>query len=83
MHRQSQDRSPYEFGCGVSIATPLTAQGHLVLNAKPSHGNPYDGYTLGTIVADLEKLAGMTVRRVHGNKAIAVTTIPTGSRSGS
>src|SRR5262249_52238830 len=63
-------RAPYEFGCKVSIATPVTAPkgGQFVLHAKALHGNPYDGHTLGPIVADLEKLTGVTVRRIHGEK---------------
>src|SRR5262245_8700093 len=53
-------RKPYEFGCKVSIATPVTAPkgGQFVLHAKALHGNPYDGHTLGPIIADLEKLTG-------------------------
>jgi IS5 family transposase len=39
-----------------------------VLHAKALHGNPYDGHTLGPVIADLEKLTGVTVRRVHGDK---------------
>jgi hypothetical protein len=37
-------RSPYEFGCKVSIATPVTAPkgGQFVLHAKVLHGNPYE-----------------------------------------
>src|SRR6266478_1218000 len=63
-------RAPYEFGCKVSIATPVTAPrgGQFVLHAKALHGNPYDGHTLGPVIADLEKLTGVTVRRVHGDK---------------
>src|SRR5499433_1442171 len=63
-------RKPYEFGCKVSIATPVTAPkgGQFVLHAKALHGNPYDGHTLGPIIADLEKLTGVTVRRIHGDK---------------
>ena len=51
-------RAPYEFGCKVSIATPATAPkgGQFVLHAKALHGNPYDGHTLGPVIADLEKL---------------------------
>src|ERR1700733_11612012 len=38
-------RTPYEFGCKVSITTPATAPkgGQFVLHAKALHGNPYDG----------------------------------------
>jgi transposase, IS5 family len=63
-------RAPYEFGCKVSIVTPVTAPkgGQFVLHAKALHGNPYDGHTLGPVIADLEKLTGITVRRVHGDK---------------
>jgi IS5 family transposase len=63
-------RSPYEFGCKVSIATPVTDPkgGQFVLHAKALHGNPYDGHTLGPVIADLEKLTGITVRRVHVDK---------------
>ena len=63
-------RAPYEFGCKVSIATPVTAPrgGQFVLHAKALHGNPYDGHTLGPVIADLEKLTGVEVRRIHGDK---------------
>jgi IS5 family transposase len=63
-------RAPYEFGCKVSIATPATAPkgGQFVLHAKALHGNPYDGHTLGPVVADLEKLTGVAARRIHGDK---------------
>ena len=63
-------RKPYEFGCKVSIATPVTAPkgGQFVLHAKALHGNPYDGHTLGPVIADLEKLTGVTVHRIHGDK---------------
>jgi len=41
-------RTPYEFGCKVSIATNLhpAKGGHLILHARALHGNPYDGHTL-------------------------------------
>jgi transposase, IS5 family len=63
-------RAPYEFGCKVSIATPVTAPkgGQFVLHAKALHGNPYDGHTLGPVIADLEKLTGVTVHRIHSDK---------------
>src|SRR5262249_24393847 len=50
--------------------TPVTAPkgGQFVLHAKALHGNPYDGHTLGPVIADLEKLRGVTVRRIHGDK---------------
>src|SRR5258708_6763643 len=57
-------RAPYEFGCKVSIATPATAPkgGQFVLHAKALHGNPYDGHTLGPVIADLERLTGVADR---------------------
>ena len=39
-----------------------------MLHAKALHGNPYDGHTLGPVIADLEKLTGAAVRRIHGDK---------------
>ena len=54
----------------MSIATPATAPkgGQFVLHAKALHGSPYDGHSLGPVIADLEKLTGVTVCRVHGDK---------------
>src|SRR5262249_34088454 len=78
-------RAPYEFGCKVSIATPATKPkgGQFVLHAQALHGNPYDGHTLGPVIADLEKLTGVTVRRIHGDKGYRGHNYPIGSRSGS
>ena len=39
-----------------------------ILPAKALHGNPYDGHTLGPVITDLEKLTGVAVRRIHGDK---------------
>jgi transposase, IS5 family len=63
-------RAAYEFGCKVSITTPVTAPkgGQFVLHAKALHGNPYDGHTLGPVIAGLENLTGVAVRRIHGDK---------------
>jgi hypothetical protein len=63
-------RARYEFGCKVSIITPVTVPkgGQFVLHAKALHGNPYDGHTLGPVIADLEKLTGAAVRRIHADK---------------
>src|SRR6201997_2100711 len=63
-------RAPYEFGCKVSIATPVTSPkgGQFVLHAKALHGNPFDGHTLGPVITDMEKLTGVAARRIHGDK---------------
>ena len=51
-------RAPYEFGCKVSIAVPVTQPkgGQFVLHAKALHGNPVASNT------------GVEVRRIHVDK---------------
>jgi IS5 family transposase len=63
-------RAPYEFGCKVSIATPVTRPrgGQFVLHAKALHGNPFDGHTLGPVVTDMTRLIGVEPRRIHVDK---------------
>jgi IS5 family transposase len=63
-------RAPYEFGCKVSVATPVTQPkgGQFVLHAQAPHGNPFDGHTLGPVVAGIEKLTGVETRRIHVDK---------------
>ena len=63
-------RAPYEFGCKVSIATPATQPkgGQFVLHAQALHGNPFDGHTLGPVIAELERLTGVETRRIHVDK---------------
>jgi IS5 family transposase len=63
-------RTPYEFGCKVSIGTPVTQPkgGQFVLHAKALHGNPFDGHTLAGAIADIEKNTGVEVRRSHVDK---------------
>jgi IS5 family transposase len=63
-------RAPYEFGCKVSIATPVTQPkgGQFVLHAQALHGNPYDGHTLGPVIAELEKQTGVETSRIHVDK---------------
>ena len=63
-------RTPYEFGCKVSVATPVTSPkgGQFVLHVKALHGNPFDGHTLGPMVADMEKLIGVAAQRIHVDK---------------
>lgn len=63
-------RAPYEFGCKVSVATPVTQPkgGQFVLHAKALHGNPFDGHTLGPAIADVEANTGIEVQRIHVDK---------------
>ena len=63
-------KAPYEFGCKVSVATPVTKPkgGQFVLDAKALHGNPFDGHTLRTAVAGVEDTTGVEVRRIHVDK---------------
>jgi len=63
-------RTPYEFGCKVSVATPVTQPkgGQFVLHAKALHGNPFDGHTLGPAIADMTQLLGVEPRRIHVDK---------------
>src|ERR1700741_3542616 len=61
---------PYEFGVKVSVATTIghARGGQFVTHVKALPGNPYDGHTLGPVITDLEKLTGVAVRRIHGDK---------------
>jgi IS5 family transposase len=63
-------RTPYEFGCKVSVTTPATKPkgGQFVLHAKALHGNPFDGHTLGPVIAELERQTGVETRRIHVDK---------------
>ena len=63
-------RAPYEFGCKVSVATPVTRPrgGQFVLHSKALHGNPFDGHTLAGAIADIENNTGIEVRRTHVDK---------------
>jgi IS5 family transposase len=67
---KGKPRAPYEFGCKVSLGTPATRPkgGQFVLHAKALHGNPYDGHTLGPVIAELQTLTGVKVRRIHVDK---------------
>jgi IS5 family transposase len=35
---------------------------------KALHGNPFDGHTLGPVIAELEALTGVEIRRIHVDK---------------
>lgn len=63
-------RAPYEFGVKVSIVTTNVRApgGQFVLHAKALPGNPYDGHTLGAVIAETEKLTGCAIERGHLDK---------------
>lgn len=63
------------------VASPTGGQ--FVLHAKALHGNPFDGHTLGPVIADMEKLTGFEARRIHVEKVIAATITRSGSGFGS
>jgi IS5 family transposase len=71
-------RAPYEFGCKVSIATPVTKPkgGQSVLHAQALHGNPYDGHTLGPVIAEMAAQNGVTPTRIHVDKGYRGHTHP-------
>ena len=52
------------------MTTPATKPkgGQFVLHTKALHGNPFDGHTLGPVVAELEALTGIETRRIHVDK---------------
>src|SRR5215216_4069650 len=57
---------PYEFGCKVSVATPLhrCRGGQFVAHVKALPGNPYDGHTLATVIPALEAAVGAELARI-------------------
>ncbi|MGY4302691.1 hypothetical protein ACVWXN_010847 [Bradyrhizobium sp. i1.4.4] len=49
---------------GLSFALTTSPKGgQFVLHAKALHGNPFDGHTLGPVIADMEKLTGVETRQ--------------------
>jgi len=58
--------APYEFGVKVSVATTLKRSkgGQFALHAKALPGNPYDGHTLETVIADMERTIGARIERI-------------------
>jgi IS5 family transposase len=53
----------YEFGCKASIVS--TNAGNFILGAMAHHGRPYDGRTLATVLAQIEKLTGTKPEEVY------------------
>ena len=62
--------APYEFGVKASIVTTNARArgGQFVLHAKALPGNPYDGHTLGAVIAATEKLTGCQIERAYVDK---------------
>jgi IS5 family transposase len=63
---KGKSHKPYEFGVKASIATTLNRckGGQFAIHAKALPGRPYDGHTLETIIPDIEKLTGATLKRI-------------------
>lgn len=62
--------APYEFGVKASITTTngRAPGGVFVLHATALPGNPYDGHTLGAVIAATERLTGRSIERVYVDK---------------
>ena len=62
--------APYEFGVKASIVTSNARApgGQFVLHAKALPGNPYDGHTLGAVIAATERLTGRDIERAYVDK---------------
>lgn len=62
--------APYEFGVKASIVTTNARApgGQFVLHAKALPGNPYDGHTLGAVIAATEQLTGRAIERAYVDK---------------
>jgi IS5 family transposase len=62
--------APYEFGVKASIVTTNARArgGQFVLHASALPGNPYDGHTLGAVVAATERLTGCAIERAYVDK---------------
>lgn len=66
---KGKTHKPYEFGLKASIATTLNRSkgGQFAIHAKALPGRPYDGHTLATIIPDIEKLTGATLKRIYAD----------------
>ena len=53
----------YEFGCKASLAS--TNNGNFIVGAMAHHDRPYDGSTLATVLAQIERLTRTTPKEVY------------------
>ncbi|MGY4319266.1 hypothetical protein ACVWW1_008593 [Bradyrhizobium sp. JR3.5] len=85
MHRQGQSPRALRVRLQGQHRHPrdVSEGRQFLLHAKALHGNPFDGHTLGPVIADMKKLTDVKARRIHVDKGIAVTTTRIGSGSGS
>jgi hypothetical protein len=69
--REDRQKDPAAAGSGIRLqgvdrhAGDQPTGGKFVLHAKALHGNPFDGHTLGPVVAELEQMTGVETRRIH------------------
>ena len=77
-------RTPYEFGCKLSVATPVTQTkgGQFVLHAKALHGNPFNGQPLPERSPIPRRIPASRSGDPMSIRAIADTMSPTNSASG-
>jgi predicted RNase H-like HicB family nuclease len=70
MHRQRQGAPALRVGVKVSVATTLAHArgGQFVAHVESLPGNPYDGHTLETVIANMEALAGNVIERILADK---------------
>jgi transposase, IS5 family len=73
---------PYEFGVKVSLATTLhrSAGGQFIAHAKALPGNPYDGHTLATVIAEIETQIGASLARIVADRGYRGHNAPPGHK---
>jgi IS5 family transposase len=78
---KGKPHKPYEFGVKVSIATTLKRSKGGQFAGSTRH--LYDGHTLATVIPDIEKTIGNEIPVSLPTLAIAATTLPQATPSGS